>query len=144
MSLAMTRAEREAFLAGTHVGVLTIAEPRRGPLAIPVWYGYEPGGEVRIVTGAGSRKIPLLRQSGRASLCVQQETPPYQYVTVEGPIAIGRPDFEPDVHQIALRYLGEQMGEVYLRATTAEHETALLVTLRPEHWLSADFRKWGI
>ncbi len=142
MSLAMTRTEREAFLAETHVGVLSVADTSRAPLAVPVWYGYEPGGEVRIVTGGASRKVDLLRRAGRASLCVQTETPPYIYITVEGPIAIGRPDDERDVRRVALRYLGEQMGELYLRATEVQHETAVLVTIRPERWLSADFRKW--
>jgi len=47
----MTRAEREAFLAGVHVGVLAIADPARGPLAVPIWYDYAPGGELRFVTG---------------------------------------------------------------------------------------------
>ena len=143
MSLAMSKADREAFLADTHVGILSVAEPGRGPLAIPVWYEYRPGGEVRIVTGGASRKVPLLRQAGRASLCVQLETPPYRYVTVEGPITIGRPDLERDVRQVALRYLGKQMGESYLQATVVEHETAVLLSLRPERWMSADFAKWG-
>jgi hypothetical protein len=144
MSLAMTKAEREAFLAETHVGILSVAQPGRGPLAVPVWYDYEPGGDVRIVTGGTSRKVPLLRKAERASLCVQVEAPPYRYVTIDGPITIGRPDYERDVRQVALRYLGEQMGEVYLQGTVAEHESALLLSLRPEHWLSADFGKWGL
>ena len=38
MSFAMTRAEREAFLAETRVGILGVVEPRRGPLTVPVWY----------------------------------------------------------------------------------------------------------
>ena len=144
MSLAMSKSERETFLAGTHVGILSVAHPGRGPLAVPVWYDYPPGKDVRIVTGSGSRKMPLLREANRASLCVQIETPPYRYVTVEGPITIGRPDFARDVRQVALRYLGDQMGEAYLQATTAEHETALLVSLRPVRWLSADFSRWGV
>jgi hypothetical protein len=36
MNLSMTRAEREAFLAGVHVGVLSIPEPGRGPLSTSV------------------------------------------------------------------------------------------------------------
>jgi len=139
---AMTEAQRQAFLAETHVGVLSVAESGRGPFAVPVWYGYEPGGVVRIVTGGTSRKLPLLRQAGRASLCVQDETPPYRYVTIDGPVTIGQPDFERDVREIAIRYLGAQMGDAYLQATAVEHESAVLVTLRPQHWLSVDFRKW--
>ena len=82
MTLSMSRAEREAFLAETHVAILSVAEPGRGPLAIPVWYEYEPGRDVRIVTGGKSRKMTLLRAAGRATLCVQDEKPPYRYVTV--------------------------------------------------------------
>lgn len=142
MSLAMSRAEREAFLAETHVAVVSVTEPGRGPLAVPVWYAYEPGGAVSFVTGGQSRKARLLRAAGRATVCVQEETPPYRYLTVEGPITLGTPSWERDVRPTAIRYLGEQMGEVYLEATAADHEGAILVTLRPEHWLSVDYRKW--
>ena len=55
MKLSMTRAEREAFLADVHVGVLAIPEAGRGPLSAPIWYGYEPGGEIWVVTGRDSR-----------------------------------------------------------------------------------------
>jgi len=47
MSLAMTKQEREAFLADVHVGVISIPEPGRGPLTVPVWYAYDRGGELR-------------------------------------------------------------------------------------------------
>ena len=144
MSLAMTRAEREAFLAGTHVAIVSIAEPGRGPLAVPVWYRYTPGGEVRFATGATSRKARLLEGAGRASLCIQTETPPYLYVSVEGPTTIAEVDFERDTREMALRYLGPKMGTAYLAATYPDgmsHE--VIVCLRPEHWSSADFRKFG-
>lgn len=141
---AMTRAAREAFLADTHVAVLSVDEDGRGPLLVPVWYWYRPGGDVHVVTGGATRKVQLLRLAGRASLCVQTETPPYKYVTVEGPVTIaGRPEWERDVREVALRYLGPQMGEMYLAATAAEHETAVLVRLRPERWQSVDFSTFG-
>jgi len=143
MSLAMSRAEREAFLAGTHVGVVSIAEEGRGPLAVPVWYRYAPGGEVRFATGDSSRKRRLLERAGRASLCVQTETAPYLYVSVEGPTVIDRVDFEEDTREMALRYLGPKMGEAYMRATYPNGTTSeVLVRLRPERWWSADFRKF--
>ena len=69
MSLAMTRQERERFLADPHVGIISIAEEGRGPLTVPVWYSYEPGGDLRVVTGRTSRKGRLLeRRAG--SVCV--------------------------------------------------------------------------
>ena len=139
----MTRAEREAFLAATRVGVVSIAEPGRGPLAVPVWYRYTPGGTLRFVTGANSRKAALLRAAGRIGFCVQSEAPPYQYVSVEGPVTLGTPDHEPDVRQMAIRYLGEQMGEMYLTMMAADPEPTVLVELRPERWYSVDYAKLG-
>ena len=138
---AMTRDEREAFLAGTHVGVLSVDEPGRGPLSMPIWYGYERGAVIRIVTGGNSKKARLLRASGRASLVVQTETAPYQYVSVEGSVTFGTPDFQRDHHDIACRYLGEPMGEMYLQMTAAEREGSILVMLKPERWLSVDYSK---
>ena len=68
MSLKMTREEREAFLAGLHVGIISIAEAGRGPLAVPIWYGYAPGGDLWIVTEGDSRKAKLL-STRSASAC---------------------------------------------------------------------------
>lgn len=141
MSLAMTRAQREAFLAETRLAVISVAEDGRAPLQVPVWYAYQPGGLVRIATGATSKKAALLRRAGRMSLCVQTEAPPYKYVTVEGPVTIGPRDYERDIRQIALRYLGAEMGEAYLQVTAAQNEEAVLVTLVPEHWMTVDYSK---
>ena len=144
MSLAMTRSEREAFLAGVHVGVLSVAEDGRGPLSVPIWYAYEPGGELRLVTERGSRKGRLLARAMRLSLCVQTETPPYQYVSVEGPVvALEDADVERDVRPLARRYLGRELGDRYVEATggTDARGGSVLVRLRPERWLSVDYRK---
>jgi nitroimidazol reductase NimA-like FMN-containing flavoprotein (pyridoxamine 5'-phosphate oxidase superfamily) len=41
MSVTMSREDRERFLAGVHVGVLSVASADgAGPLAVPVWYAY--------------------------------------------------------------------------------------------------------
>jgi PPOX class probable F420-dependent enzyme len=138
----MTKHEREAFLAETRVGIVALAEPARGPLTVPVWFAYEPGGVVRFVTGGASRKAKLLREAGRLSLCVQTDTPPYKYASVEGPARIvGAPDPERDVRAIAIRYLGPQMGEMYLTMTAEQHAGAVLVELTPERWLTVDYAK---
>jgi hypothetical protein len=89
MSLAMKRAEREAFLTETRVAVVSIQATGRGP------------------------------------------------------VTIGRPDYERDIRRTALRYLGPQMGEMYLQATAGEREGSILVRLRPERWLSVDYRQWN-
>jgi nitroimidazol reductase NimA-like FMN-containing flavoprotein (pyridoxamine 5'-phosphate oxidase superfamily) len=143
MSLAMSQAEREAFLAGTHVAIVSIAEEGRGPLAVPVWYHYEPGGELRFATGPKSRKARLLTRAGRASVCVQTETAPYLYVSVEGATSVEPVDFERDTREMALRYLGPKAGAAYMRSVYPDGTSdELIVRLCPERWWSADFRKF--
>ena len=143
MSLKMTKAEREAFLADLHVGVISIAEKDRGPLTAPIWYGSEPGGEIWILTGRDSRKGRLLREAGRFSLVAQTETPPYKYVSVEGPItSIEVPDLERDDRPMAHRYLGAELGDGYIEATRAGGEADnIIVKMRPQRWLTTDYAK---
>jgi nitroimidazol reductase NimA-like FMN-containing flavoprotein (pyridoxamine 5'-phosphate oxidase superfamily) len=112
MSLIMTKQEREAFLADVHVGIISISEEGRGPLTVPIWYAYDPGGDLRIMTGRESRKGRLLARARRFSLCVQAENPPYKYVSVEGAIVSTKAaDIERDLRPLASRYLGEKMGK---------------------------------
>lgn len=138
MSLQMTRAEREAFLADVHVGIVCVAEEGRGPLAVPIWYAYEPGGDVFFGTGATSRKAQLLRAAGRASLVVQTETPPYKYVSVEGPVTLhSGPTPAPPM---PIRYLGEQQGRRYIDQQVQGGGGATF-RLTPERWLTVDYAK---
>ena len=144
MSLAMTKQEREAFLASLHIAIISIPEEGRGPLTVPIWYLYEPGGELRVVTGRASRKAQLLQHAGRFSVCVQTETMPYKYVSVEGPVVgIGPVDLERDRRPLAHRYLGAQRGDRYIETTRLEYEASVVVRMLPERWLTVDYAKAG-
>ncbi len=140
MSIEMTEEEREEFLADLHVGIISIADGKRGPLALPIWYAYEPGGELRIITDEKSRKARLLEASGRFSLCAQTEEAPYKYVSVEGPITETRPaDFENDLRPMAHRYLGTELGDAYAEANTVQGQ--IVISMRPERWRTTDYGK---
>ena len=144
MTLVMTVDERQAYLAGLHVGVVSVADgDDRAPLIVPIWYRYEPGGLLSFVTGANSRKTRALRKAGRCSVCAQDEALPYKYVTVEGPVVAIDPVDEEERRLIARRYLGTEGGDAYIAATANERLTSVTVRMRPEHWLSADFGKMG-
>ncbi len=143
MSLAMTRAEREAFLADVHVGIISVPEADTGTLAVPIWYDYEPGGEVWVITGKGSRKGKLISSGTRLSLCAQTEQPPYKYVSVEGPV-VGIEPTDPEKHMrpMARRYLGVEGGDQYIEATSADRDgSSVVVRMRPERWLTVDYSK---
>lgn len=133
----MTRDEREAFLADVHVGVLAVDEPGRGPHALPIWYDVIDGEVVARISG-DSRKAALLRAAGRATLTVQTETAPYQYVSVEGPVTVSQREL--DDLALAVRYLGPELGAWYAQENAPDEHSAV-VTLRPEHWRTFDFAK---
>ncbi len=143
MTTTMTKQEREAFLAEPRVGVISISEAGRGPLTVPVWYFYEPGGEVHVWTGRNTRKAKLLQDTKRISFCVQDPNPPYKYVSVEGPVGIEPVQYERDVRRMAYRYLGQEGGDQYLKMIGGEAgvKNDILVRLRPERWLTVDYSK---
>jgi nitroimidazol reductase NimA-like FMN-containing flavoprotein (pyridoxamine 5'-phosphate oxidase superfamily) len=135
----MTKQERERFLADLHVGVISIPEEGRGPLTVPIWYSYEPGGELQVVTARTSRKTRLLQRAGRFSLCAQTETPPYKYVSVEGPVvAIEPADLERDRRPLARRYFGVERGDRYIESTR-DLVGSVVVRMWPERWLTVDY-----
>lgn len=132
----MTKSEREAFLAALHVGVITVAREGEAPLAAPVWYSYEPGGDVVFDFASASEKIKLLERSRLASLCVQSEVMPYKYVTVEGPTVVGDVDDEVE-RSLAHRYLGAEIGEIYLDSIA--ETVSRVVRLTPTRWRTSDY-----
>lgn len=144
MSMNMTKEEREAFLNEVRICVLSINEPGKGPLTVPMWYDYEIGGNAWFMMQRDSRKGRLLDIGTRVSLCVQNETAPYSYVSVEGPVtSIGPYTVDGDILPMAKRYLGEKGGKAYadrLRAGGGE-SGGVKVVIRPERWLTLDYGK---
>ncbi|MGB9221831.1 pyridoxamine 5'-phosphate oxidase family protein [Mycobacterium sp.] len=136
-----TESERQEFLAGLHVGVLSVAATDgRPPASAPIWYGYTPGGNIEINTGASSRKAKLIEQAGKVSLTVQREELPYQYVIVEGTVVETTTPAPLDVREaIAIRYLGEELGPAFVQNLEDQGSESVLFTIRPDRWLTADF-----
>ncbi len=134
----LSETERQEFLSALHVGVLSVAAEGRPPASVPIWYDYTPGGNIRINTGAGSRKAKLVERAGAVTLVVQREEPPYQYVVVEGTVVDVTKPTPLDVREaIAIRYLGEEGGRAFVQSM--EGQESVLFTIRPDRWLTADF-----
>jgi len=146
MPRPLNRKEREEFLSGLHVGVVSLADGDRGPLTSPVWYIYEEGGDIVFCTREETRKARLLAEGTRVSFLAQIEGDIAKgilpkYVSVEGPVVKLAPaDLDRDVRPIAHRYLGREVGDGYLKATRDDEATGeLVVHIRPERWLTRDF-----
>jgi uncharacterized protein len=136
---AFSESERQEFLAALHVAVLSVAAADgRPPASVPIWYDYTPGGNIRVNTGAASRKSKLIEQAGAVTLVAQNEALPYQYVVVEGTVVDTTKPTPLDVREeIAIRYLGEEGGRAFVRSI--EGQDSVLFTVRPDRWITADF-----
>jgi PPOX class probable F420-dependent enzyme len=135
----MTSAEREQYLADVHVGVIAVERPDRAPLAVPIWYGYQPGGEVLLWTESDSVKHKLIRDAGRFAITVQDENPPYKYVTAEGDVTGIAPADDAEVRELAVRYLGQQAGGQFTEQNLTP--TSVVIRMRPQRWLSTDYSR---
>jgi PPOX class probable F420-dependent enzyme len=137
--LTMSKGTREAFLADVHVGVFCVARDDSAPLASPVWYLYEPGGDIRVIVGRESQKADLVRAAGVASFCAQAEAVPYRFVTVEGPAVIE--ECAPELRfEMAARYLGDELAKDYVAATSGHDSVVVRIT--PQRWRTNDYSGW--
>lgn len=63
--MPLSVSEREQFLSEPHIAALSVsAGENRGPLTVPIWYQYAPGGDLWVLTGAGSEKARLIERPG--------------------------------------------------------------------------------
>lgn len=145
MPRTLTETEQQDFLAQPNVGVLSISSgSNRPPHTSPVWYAYQPGGDLTFFTGTQgrkARKAVLLKHAGNLSFCVQQAQFPFKYVTVECTVvdANRQPTID-DVVTIAGRYLPEDVARGFAEAEINNPAgTFVLFTARPDRWTSFDF-----
>ncbi|WP_404197105.1 pyridoxamine 5'-phosphate oxidase family protein [Streptomyces tauricus] len=137
--MALTREEREKLLAEPHIAALAVdAGTGRAPLTVPIWYQYEPGGIVWILTGLTSRKNELISAAGRFSLMVDRLEPTIRYVSVEGPVVETTPATREQLHEISARYLPADKVDGYVDFSWKEHGEMVVIRMRPDRWLSSD------
>jgi hypothetical protein len=107
----------------------------------PIWYSYQPGGDVVITTDASAPKTDQLRRAEQASFCVQTEAAPYQYVVVAGPVTITEGVDSAWRRELSRRYLGDELGDMYFVSTLEHEQTAVTVRLTPQKWHTVDYNK---
>jgi hypothetical protein len=131
--------DRELFLAEPHIAALSVSAGQdRGPLTLPIWYQYAPGGEPWVLTPADSRKVPLIEAAGRFTLMVERTMPTVRYVSVEGPVARMVPGTDEMLQEIAARYLPPEKVPAYIKFAKTELGDHVAIYLRPMRWMTAD------
>lgn len=100
------------------------------PHVVPVWFDLD-GDSVVFTTWRESVKAANIQRDPRVCLCVDDDSPPFAYVQIEGQaeISTDQADLKYWATRIAGRYMGEDQAEAYGQRNSVEGE--LLVRVRP-------------
>jgi len=120
--------ERDAFVSEPHVAVLATVNGRGRPHAAPVWYLYNDGTFV-VSIGRGSQKHRNVESNPEITLVVDRRTLPYYAVMAQGRAEIGEPLTDAERRELAVRYLGEDLGNRYVERTAGQD--AITIRLKP-------------
>ena len=106
----MTDEQVRAFLTASppRTGKLATVRADGRPHVAPVWYDLDDDGTIVFNTGARTVKGRNLARDPRASLCVDDDRPPFSFVTVEGLVDLS--DDLDAVRRLAVRLGGRYMG----------------------------------
>jgi hypothetical protein len=133
MATQMSDEERRGFLMhGTRTGSVATTRNDGRPHVAPVWFVLD-GDVVVFMTGEDTVKGKTLRRAGQAAICVDDQAPPFSFVTISGRVEIVRDDDEKLRWSIALarRYMGDDLAEEFGRRNAVP--TELLVRLPPDN-----------
>lgn len=143
MAHAMDDEEVAAFLDALPARTAKLASVRADgrPHIAPIWYALDrsaaspgsPIGDIVFNTAADSVKGKNLRRDPRLALCIDDDTPPFTFVIVEGTATVTEDPGEllRWASAIGGRYMGADQADNYGRRNAVPGE--LVVRLRPTH-----------
>lgn len=115
----------ERFVAAPRVGVLSYAKRDASVAQVPIWYRYRDG-RFTMMSASTSPKVKALARSGRASLAIHDELPPYRGVVVEGEVKVVAAEDAALNSWLAMHYLGRVGGREFEKMTAErDRETGL-------------------
>ena len=138
MARPMTEDETRAFLLeGTRTGKLAWVSKDGNPHVAPIWFLLD-GEDIIFMTETNGGKGRALARTGRASLVVDLEEPPYAFVKVDGSVTVTEhdPDLLEWATKIGGRYMGADRADEF-GARNAVPEEAL-VRLTPDRVIALD------
>jgi PPOX class probable F420-dependent enzyme len=123
--------ETRAFLLeGTRTAALATVRADGRPHVAPVWFTLD-GDDLLFTTGENTIKGANLQREERVALMVDDEVPPFAFVSIEGDVSISD-DLDTMRHwatRIAARYMGEAQADAYGKRNAVPGE--LLVRVHP-------------
>ena len=135
---AMSAARVREFLShGTRTGKLATVRVDGRPHVTPIWFVLD-GDDIVFNTGDHSLKAKAIARDPRVCLCVDDDTPPFAFVMVEG-VAEVSTELGPMLEwatRIGARYMGNDRAEEFGRRNAVVGE--LLVRVRPTKVIGED------
>ena len=129
----MTKVEIRNFLMqGTFTGKLGTINKNGTPHVVPIWFILDNKNNILFTTGNTSVKVKNIQRDKRVRLCVDDQTPLYSFVTIDGiaEIISGEPSIIFKWAKIiAARYMGNDKAEEYGKRNSSEDE--LLIKIKP-------------
>lgn len=130
MATDLSDEERRAFLStGTRTAKLAVTTKNGAPHVVPVWFVLD-GDDVIFTTSETTVKGKAIQRDARVALCVDDENPPFSFVSIEGTASISRDPEELLAWAIKLggRYMGEDKAEQFGRRNAVPEEMLIRVT----------------
>ncbi|MFF2846031.1 PPOX class F420-dependent oxidoreductase [Streptomyces sp. NPDC058001] len=132
MAHKMTDEEWRDFVSqGTRTGKLSTVRADGSPHVAPIWFVLD-GDDLVFNTGKETVKGRNLARESRAALCVDDDRPPFAFVTLQGRAELSEnlDDLRRWAGRIGARYMGEDRAEEF--ATRNGQPGELLVRMRIE------------
>lgn len=129
----MTKDEiRNFLLQGTLTGKLGTINKNGTPHVVPIWYTVDEEDNIVFNTAAKSVKAKNIRRDNRVRLCVDDQTPLFSFVVIDGIAQIERGQTS-EIYKwakiLAARYMGDDKSEEYGKRNSGEGE--ILVRIKP-------------
>ena len=137
----MTKREIKKFLMkDTFTGKLATVKKNGSPHVVPIWFVVEEVnsrnrntvGNIYFTTGRDSVKAKNIQRDSRVSICVDDQTPPFSFVSICGNaklIPYRQKEALKWATKIADRYMGKENAKAYGERNSGEDE--VLVRIRP-------------
>jgi PPOX class probable F420-dependent enzyme len=136
----MTKSEIKKFLKkDTFTGKLATVKKNGSPHVVPIWFVVEVNsrnrntvGDIYFTTGRDSVKAKNIQRDSRVTICVDDQTPPYSFVSICGNaklIFYRQKEVLKWATKIAKRYIGRKNAKAYGERNSGEEE--VLVRIRP-------------
>lgn len=118
---------REFVSAGTKTGKLAVVRADGSPHVVPIWFVLDTDGEHDYVvfnTGENTIKGKALRRDPRFALCVDEEAPPFSFVSIhaEAELSDDVTEMLPWSTRLGARYMGAAVADEFGRRNAVPGE----------------------